>query len=231
MSSLQSGSKTDIGKVRENNEDSFYVNDSFGIYIVADGIGGYKGGEIASKIATEYLGERIIKELDYLNFLNKKSNDFLQNEENIILKIIKSLIIETNNKIIEESLHKDLYNMGTTIVLAICLNNFFYLTNIGDSRGYIWKNEEKRLEQVTEDDSLVNDMVKLGKISTRESRNHSLKNIITKYLGSYTFSEPIVQKISWASNDILFLCSDGLKNMLDNRQFIKLLIRNYILKN
>ena len=90
---LQSGSKTDIGKIRDNNEDSFYINDKFGIYIVADGIGGYKGGEIASKIATEYLGERISKELESLNFSDINSNKFLQNEENTILEIIKSLIL------------------------------------------------------------------------------------------------------------------------------------------
>ena len=67
---LQSGSKTDIGKIRDNNEDSFYINDKFGIYIVADGIGGYKGGEIASKIATEYLGERISEKLRDSNSLD-----------------------------------------------------------------------------------------------------------------------------------------------------------------
>lgn len=215
---LQSGSKTDIGKIRENNEDSFYVNDKFGIYIVADGIGGYKGGEIASKIATEFLGERMSKELESLNFSNIKSNKCLQNEENTILEIIKASILETNNKIIKDSLEKNLYNMGTTIVLAICFNNFFYLVNIGDSRGYIWSNKEKRVEQLTEDDSLVNDMIKLGKISIEESRDHRLKNIITKYLGSPNFSKPTIKKIKWANNDILILCSDGLTNMLEDKE-------------
>lgn len=223
---LQSGSKTDIGKIRENNEDSFYVNDKFGIYIVADGIGGYQGGEIASKIATEYLGEGISKELESLDFSNIKSNKFLPNEENIILEILNNLIIETNYKIINESSRKNLYNMGTTIVLAICFNKFFYLVNVGDSRGYLWSNKEKRLEQLTEDDSLVNDMVKLGKISVEESRHHRLKNIITKYLGSSNFSKPIVQKINWASKDILILCSDGLTNMLEDKEIESVIYQN-----
>jgi len=223
---LQSGSKTDIGKIRDNNEDSFYVNDKFGIYIVADGIGGYKGGEIASKIATEYIGERIAKELESLNFLDIKSNKSLQNEESTILEIIKTSILETNFKIIKESLQKDLYNMGTTIVMAICFNNFFYLVNIGDSRGYIWSNKDKKLEQITEDDSLVNDMVKLGKISVEESRDHRLKNVITKYLGSPDFSKPIIKKINWASNDILILCSDGLTNMLEDKEIESVIYQN-----
>ena len=223
---LQSGSKTDIGKIRDNNEDSFYINDKFGIYIVADGIGGYKGGEIASKIATEYIGERIAKELESLNFLDIKSNKSLQNEENTILEIIKTSILETNFKIIKESLQKDLYNMGTTIVMAICFNNFFYLVNIGDSRGYIWSNKDKKLEQITEDDSLVNDMVKLGKISVEESRDHRLKNVITKYLGSPDFSKPIIKKINWASNDILILCSDGLTNMLEDKEIESVIYQN-----
>lgn len=218
MPLLQSGSKTDIGKVRENNEDSFYVNDKFGIYIVADGIGGYEGGEIASKIATKYFGERITKELERLNFLKINSKEFLQNKENTILEIIKSLILETNYKIIKEGVQKNLYSMGTTIVLTICLNNFFYLASIGDSRGYIWRNKEKKLEQITEDDSLVNDMVRLEKISIEESRVHRLKNIITKYLGSPAFNKPIIQKINWISNDILILCSDGLTNVLEDKE-------------
>ena len=223
---LQSGSKTDIGKIRENNEDSFYVNDKFGIYIVADGMGGYKGGEIASKIATEYLGERISKELESLNILNIKSNKFLPNEENIFLERLKNLIIETNYKIINESSQKNLYNMGTTVVLAICFNKFFYLVNVGDSRGYLWNNKEKRLEQLTEDDSLVNDMVKLGKISLEESRHHRLKNIITKYLGSSNFSKPIVQKINWDNKDMLILCSDGLTNMLEDKEIEMVIYQN-----
>lgn len=223
---LQSGSKTDIGKIRENNEDSFYVNDKFGIYIVADGIGGYKGGEIASKIATKYLGERIFKELESLNFSNIKSNKFLPNEENIILEIIKASIIEINYKIIKESSQNNLYNMGTTIVLAICFNKFFYLVNVGDSRGYLWSNKEKRLEQLTEDDSLVNDMVRLGKISVEESRHHRLKNIITKYLGSSNFDKPIIQKINWVSKDMLILCSDGLTNMLEDKEIESVIYQN-----
>ena len=223
---LQSGSKTDIGKIRENNEDSLYVNDKFGIYIVADGMGGYKGGEIASKITTEYLGERISKELESLNILDINSNKFLPNEENIFLEILKNLIIETNYKIIKESSKKNLYNMGTTVVLAICFNKFFYLVNVGDSRGYLWNNKEKRLEQLTEDDSLVNNMVKLGKISLEESRHHRLKNIITKYLGSSNFSKPIVQKINWDNKDMLILCSDGLTNMLEDKEIETVIYQN-----
>lgn len=222
---LQSGTKTDIGKIRENNEDSFYINDKFGIYIVADGMGGYKGGEIASKIATEYLGERISKELESFN-LDIKSNKFLPHKEKIFLEILKNLIIKTNYKIIEESSQKNLYNMGTTIVVAICFNKFFYLVNVGDSRGYLWRNKEKRLEQLTEDDSLVNDMVKSGKISLEESRHHRLKNIITKYLGSSNFSKPIVQKINWANKDILILCSDGLTNMLEDKEIETVIYEN-----
>jgi protein phosphatase len=116
--------------------------------------------------------------------------------------------------------------MGTTIVLAICFNKFFYLVNVGDSRGYLWSNKEKKLEQLTEDDSLVNDMVKLGKISVEESRHHRLKNIITKYLGSSNFSKPIVQKINWASKDILILCSDGLTNMLEDKEIESVIYQN-----
>jgi serine/threonine protein phosphatase PrpC len=215
---LQSGGKSDVGKVRENNEDSFYINDRFGIYIVADGMGGYKGGELASKIATEYLVKKICDELKSLNFLYINDNNYLQNKENVILDIARSLILETNYKIVKESLQKNLYGMGTTIVMVLCFNNFFYLVNIGDSRGYIWDNKKKRLEQLTNDDSLVNEMLKTGKISVEESRNHKLKHVITKYLGSPDISKPIIQKINWNNNDMLILCTDGLTNVLEDKE-------------
>jgi protein phosphatase len=215
---LQSGGKTDIGKIRENNEDSFYINDRFGIYIVADGIGGYKGGEIASKIATEYFGKKISNELKSLNFLDINDNNHLQNKESVILEIIRKLILETNHKIIKESLQNNLYGMGTTIVMVLCFNNFFYLVNIGDSRGYLWNNKKKKLEQLTNDDSLINEMLKMGKISIEESRNHKLKHVITKYLGSPDFSKPIIQKINWNNNDMLILCTDGLTNVLEDKE-------------
>jgi serine/threonine protein phosphatase PrpC len=215
---LQSGGKTDVGKVRENNEDSFYINDRFGIYIIADGIGGHKGGEIASKIATEYFGKKISNELKSLYFLDIDDINHLQNKENVILEIIRKLILETNHKIIKESLQKNLCGMGTTIVMVLCFNNFFYLINIGDSRGYIWDNKKKRLKQLTNDDSLINEMLKMGKISIEESRNHKLKHVITKYLGSPDIGKPIIQKINWNNNDMLLLCTDGLTNVLEDKE-------------
>ncbi|HET8793844.1 MAG TPA: protein phosphatase 2C domain-containing protein, partial [Nitrososphaeraceae archaeon] len=215
---LQSGGKTDVGKIRENNEDSFYINNRFGIYIIADGIGGHKGGEIASKIATEYFGKKVSNELKSLNILDIKDNNHIQNKENVILEIIRKLILETNHQIIKESLQKNLYGMGTTIVMVLCFNNFFYLVNIGDSRGYIWDNKKKRLKQLTNDDSLVNEMLKMGKISVEESRNHKLKHVITKYLGSLDIGKPIIQKINWNNNDMLLLCTDGLTNVLEDKE-------------
>ena len=224
---MQSGGKTDVGKIRENNEDSFYINNRFGIYIIADGIGGHKGGEIASKIATEYFGKKISNELKSLNFLDIEDNNYIQNKENVILEIIRKLILETNHKIIKESLQKNLYGMGTTIVMVLCFNNFFYLVNIGDSRGYIWDNKEKRLKQLTNDDSLVNEMLKMGKISVEESRNHKLKHVITKYLGSLDIGKPIIQKINWNNNDMLLLCTDGLTNVLEDKE-IELIVNQLI---
>lgn len=215
---LQSGGKTDVGKIRENNEDSFYINDRFGIYIVADGIGGHKGGEIASKIATEYFGKKISNELRSFNFLDIDDNNHLQNKENIILEMIRKLILEINHKIIKESLQKNLYGMGTTIVMVLCFNNFFYLVNIGDSRCYIWDNKNKRLQQLTNDDSLINEMIKMGKISIEESRNHKLKHVITKYLGSPDIGKPVIQKIYWNNNDVVLLCTDGLTNVLEDKE-------------
>ena len=148
---LVSGSKSDRGLLRENNEDSFYVNDKLGVYVLADGMGGHDGGEIASNIVVQTLGKNISLSLQH------------QQEDNIE-HIVNKALYEANEEIILlKKEHIELMNMGTTVVLSVFFDDIAYYSHLGDSRAYLYNKEEDKLLQLTTDDSLVMEMVKRGK--------------------------------------------------------------------
>lgn len=213
---LISGNKSDRGLLRENNEDSLFVNDKVGVYIVADGMGGHNGGEIASSIAVNNLGNVLSQRLEV-------------NKDRDIGSITQKALQETNKEIILRRKNQvELMNMGTTLVLSIFFNNIFYFSHLGDSRAYLYKKESK-LIQLTCDDSLVMEMVKSGMIAEVEARTHNLKHIVTKYLGSENFVVPEIQQCYVGREDCMILCSDGLTNMLEDEE-IESAIRENISK-
>lgn len=197
------GSISDIGKIRENNQDAFYAsqNPSFPLYIVADGMGGHKAGEVASLMA-----KNIIEN----NFIGAKAS--LTNEESVI-KLIKKSIEEANIKIYLKSLEDEKYNgMGTTITLAYILKDKICIGHVGDSRAYLIRDGE--IFQITEDHSFVNELLKTGSITKEEAKTHPKRNMITRAVGSSSIIEMDLVIKEYAKNDILLLCSDGLSNML-----------------
>lgn len=210
---LTSGYKSDRGLLRENNEDSFFVNDKVGVYIVADGMGGHNGGEIASTIAVNALGKILLQHLEV-----KKDKDI----HNITQKALQA----TNEEIIlKKKRHLELMNMGTTIVFSVFFKSIFYFSHVGDSRAYLYK-KEGRLIQLTSDDSLVTEMVKHGMLSENEARTHSLKHIVTKYLGANNFVMPEIQQCHVGEEDCMILCSDGLTNLLGDEEILSTVKKN-----
>jgi PPM family protein phosphatase len=210
---LISGHKSDRGLLRENNEDSFFVNDKVGVYIVADGMGGHEGGEIASDIAVNTLGKILS------NFLEKIQEKGMQ-------YIIHNALQEANEEInLVKNRHIELSNMGTTVVLSIFFNDTLYYSHLGDSRAYLYKREGK-LIQLTCDHSLVTEMVKGGFINKGELRTHKLRNIVTKYLGSIDLVLPEVQHCHVGVEDSIILCSDGLTNMLEETEILSIVNGN-----
>lgn len=168
---LVSGSKSDRGLIRANNEDSFYVNDKLGVYVLADGMGGHYGGEIASNMAVQTLGKNI-------------SSLFQHRQELKIEHIVDTSIRKTNEELTRMKKENfKLMNMGTTVVLSVFIDDLVYYSHLGDSRAYHYNKEQNRLLQLTIDDSLVMEMVKRGTISKDQLRTHSLRNIVTRYLG------------------------------------------------
>lgn len=207
---LVSGSKSDRGLLRENNEDSFYVNDKLGVYVLADGMGGHDGGEIASNIVVDTLGNNISLSLQH------------QQEEDIE-HIVNKALYEANEEIILlKKKHIELMNMGTTVVLVVFFDDIAYYSHLGDSRAYLYNKEDKLL-QLTSDDSLVTEMAKRGNIRKDQLRTHSLRNIVTRYLGTNDLALHDIRHCDFGKGDCILLCSDGLTSMIDERDILAIL--------
>ena len=202
---------TDPGKVRERNEDSVVIIDnSNGEYlmVVADGMGGHKDGEVASSIAITHIATSF-KEISSVG-----------NKEDAI-NWIQGVVKEANALIYKYvALHPESEGMGTTMVMALLTPSFLLLGNIGDSSGYVIKNN--KLHKVTVDHTLVNLLVKSGELTEEAAKNHPKKNVLMKALGASTNVEMDIFNVELGVQGI-FLCSDGLTNMLDDEQIMKVL--------
>lgn len=194
---------TDRGQIRSVNEDAggIYFNRANQLLaIVADGMGGHQAGEVASEMATEVIRKAW-----------EKSTEFTTAEqvETWLTDIIKAM----NNSVYNYSIENQQYEgMGTTIVITVCTHDFTTIAHIGDSRCYLLN--ERGFTQMTEDHSLVNELVRSGEISKGDAQSHPRKNILLKALGTEQLVEADIRTISWEENDKLLLCSDGLTNEL-----------------
>ena len=205
---------TDPGKVRTHNEDNVIIlnnNNNEFLLAVADGMGGHKAGEVASAIAIDHLHD----EFDKLETFGTKENaiDWLRN-----------IVVEINNMIFDyTSKNPDSKGMGTTLVVAIKTNDYILYGNIGDSSGYVLKSE--KLHKVTKDHTLVNLLVSTGELTEEEAKYHPRKNVLMRALGA---NDPIEIDIFDVDTSVkgLFLCSDGLTNMLTDEQIEKILNSN-----
>ena len=202
---------TDPGKVRDHNEDSVTIvkNQSGEILmIVADGMGGHKGGEIASSIAITHIGKRFT------------DTSTVGNKEDAI-GFLKEVVSEANMLLYKYTeKNPESTGMGTTIVMALLTKDFLLFGNIGDSSGYVIKN--KKLYKITNDHTLVNLLVKSGELTPEEAKHHPRKNVLMRALGTNISVEMDVFDVETDVEGIL-LCSDGLTNMLEDEQIEKVL--------
>ncbi len=201
------GALSDIGKIRDKNQDAYYISkeNELELYIVADGMGGHRCGELASSMALE-----IIKE----NFIN--SGKELDNKDDI-LRLIKGSIEKANINIYLKSLEmKECKGMGTTLTLAYIFKDNILIGHVGDSRAYIIENGN--IIQITEDHSYINELLKNGSITLEEAKSHPKKNVITRAVGSSSTIQIDIIEVKYKIGDILLLCSDGLFNMLDEEE-------------
>lgn len=202
---------TDAGSVRDHNEDSVtIIENSKGEYMlaVADGMGGHRAGEVASNIVINHLTDSFLK------------NKELGTKEEAV-EWLKNTVSEANQLIIEYTRdHEESTGMGTTIVTALYSKDYLLFGNIGDSSGFVIKNKE--LHKITNDHTLVNLLVKSGELTEEEAKDHPRKNVLMKALGATTTVEMDVFDVETDVDGIL-LSSDGLTNMLDSEQIMKVL--------
>ncbi len=202
---------TDPGKVRDHNEDSVIIlNNENNEYIlaVADGMGGHKAGEVASEIVINHLTEEFYR----LDSLGDKES---------AIEWLRNIVTEMNNKIFDYTKENpDSKGMGTTFVCAIITKDYLLYGNIGDSSGFVIKN--KKMHKVTKDHTLVNLLVSTGELTEAEAKYHPRKNVLMRALGA---NNPIDIDIFDVDTNIsgIFLCSDGLTNMLTVEQIEKVL--------
>ena len=203
---------TDTGMVWEHNEDSLIIiqnNENNYLMAVADGMGGHKAGEIASSIAISYLGKRF-------------KDSFFKMTKADAVSWIRTSVSEINSLIFKYTdEHPESKGMGTTLVLSIITPTYILFGNIGDSSGFVIK--DNHLHKVTYDHTLVNLLVSAGELTEEEAKNHPRKNILMNALG---INDPIDIDIFDCSMDIdeIMLCSDGLTTMLQEDQIEKVLI-------
>ncbi|AQP54061.1 protein phosphatase [Vagococcus penaei] len=215
---MQIECQTNVGRKRKNNQDTVgtYVNQAgIVLAIVADGMGGHLAGDQASFLAVTGLGAvweaTTIADHDAIG---KWLVDRIQEENDIIYAE------GTNNP--------EKYGMGTTIVAAIPLNGQLLLAHVGDSRAYLVRNHE--IKQLTEDHSLVNELVKTGEITKEMALNHPKKNILVRSVGVPGRVDVDLSLLTIQENDQILLCSDGLTNMLSDI-FIKSIVTQEISLN
>ena len=200
---------TDVGMVRSINQDYVFATDEPlgplpNLLVVADGMGGHKAGDFASKYTVEVLEEEL-------------KHSIKEGPE----EILKDAIGTANRKLIEAA-GKDikLEGMGTTLVVATVIDRTLYFANVGDSRLYLIN---KDIHQLSRDHSLVEEMLRLGGINEEEAKHHPDKNIITRAIGVKDDVEADFYEYSLKKGDIILMCTDGLTNMLEDEEIFSVI--------
>ena len=203
---MQFGLVTDKGLKRDINQDYYGVIEEDEnipyVFIIADGMGGHKSGEVASKLSVE-LSLSCVRKV-----LNKKLS-----KEDIVSKL-KSVVEEVNRKVYESSCENVANNgMGTTLIIAVVMPCYVVIAHVGDSRVYVFR--DKKLERITNDHSYVEELVKNGTITREEARKNPNKNVLTRAVGYEKDVDIDIYTCNREEDDIFMMCTDGLTNMVD----------------
>lgn len=204
---------TDVGVKRTNNEDNYLINDELNLFVVCDGMGGHAGGEFASAIAVNTV-EEVLTSIE----IRPNAEDFEMDESagpvEVVREKLRYAIRLAGQRIYRRAQEdSDYQGMGTTCLALMVDNGNAFMAHVGDSRGYLIR--DGRIEQLTEDHSLVNERVRAGLLTEEEAKNHKLKNIITRSLGFMEDVEIDLSVCAVRRGDIFVLCSDGLSNLME----------------
>lgn len=209
--------KSDIGKAREMNQDAYYASqpsETVGLYIVADGMGGYNGGEVASTLAVTTAKNYIENNFAQIEHTREKIEELVKNA----IEYANMVVYEKSKKV------KILEGMGTTMEVALVKDNRVYIGHVGDSR--IYRIRKNFIRKLTTDHSYVEKLVKDGTITREEALHHPKKNMLTKALGCTSFVEPDTMVKGFLKDDILVITSDGLTNMVKDEEIYNTITEN-----
>lgn len=200
---------TDVGQRRSTNQDFVYASEEPvgnlpNLFVVADGMGGHRAGDFASRYTVEVILKGVRAD-----------------RERNPIRIIRKAIETANLKVLEKANSSDeLAGMGTTVVAATIIGHYIYVANVGDSRLYLIRDT---IEQITKDHSLVEEMVRIGEINREQARNHPDKNIITRAVGVSSRVRIDFFDIKLERGDIILMCSDGLSNMIEDDEIERII--------
>lgn len=208
---LKAFSITDIGKKRQLNQDFVFTSElPLGslpnLFVVADGMGGHKAGDFASKYTVKTMIEEVVRSKD-----------------DRPVEIIRDAI-RTANEFVRRKARDDanMVGMGTTVVAATYIEDVLYVANVGDSRLYVVNDA---ISQITRDHSLVEEMVRIGSLDREAARNHPDKNIITRAVGATEYVNVDFFEVGLKPGDIVLMCTDGLTNMMEDSAIHEILLK------
>ena len=199
---MKTFSISDIGKNREMNQDYVYTSENAvgnlpNLFIVADGMGGHKAGEFASKFTVETIVESV-----------------RTNEQKEPVRIIEEAIQTAKRELIQKARQDEtMAGMGTTVVVVTVIGDKAFVANVGDSRMYVIG---KEISQITRDHSLVEEMVRMGELAKDAAKDHPDKNIITRAVGAAQDVDVDFFEVELYPQDYILMCSDGLTNMVED---------------
>lgn len=208
---LEVATATDSGMVRTHNEDSITVDAASGFVVLADGMGGYNAGEVASGIATAMLGTSLKQVLDGA----EPGRIEPESGETLAVKILREQIAGANTSIYQAAKSQPQYaGMGTTLVVGLFYDNYLSVAHIGDSRLYRLRQDE--FKQITRDHSLLQEQIDSGMITEEMAMLSQNKNLVTRALGIDPEVEPEIHTYEVEAGDVYLLCSDGLSDMVED---------------
>ncbi len=214
---IRAFSITDIGKKRQLNQDFVFTSElPLGrlpnLFVVADGMGGHKAGDFASKYTVETIVEEVVKSRE-------------ENPVSILRNAIRCANDFVRRKAKEDA---NMVGMGTTVVAATYIDETLFVANVGDSRLYVVNDE---IRQITRDHSLVEEMIRMGGIAREDARTHPDKNIITRAVGAMDYVNVDFFEVKISPGDMILMCSDGLTNMIEDEEIRKIIRRENSLEN
>ena len=206
------GAETHAGKERQENQDSFFADPEPALFLVSDGMGGHRGGAVASGIVAEDLPVMIENALDRLKVGTPRT----------IKSLLNKLIAEQSKQLqLEGTSETGFKDMGATLVIALLRKNRCFVANIGDSRAYRLRKD--RMVQLTRDHSVVSELIEKGHIEPEEAADHNASGQITRYIGMEEKAYSHVRSFTLKKSDRILLCTDGLTDMVADKEIAAIL--------